>query len=231
MSELILCQHQWVEQCHARYRHEPETNAKFETAHFPKSKEMGGTTTVRLLPQDHCVQGLLQTLEFGVPCIYPGAFKRDSELIATHYPEYLQLYWEVYAFCQSYAGTKTLQDGVGIHDDAHREAVAEGRRRGGATQGAISKEKGTGIFDPKFQNPLVKVKNTRKGGIATMQQRKGIFALSAEQRQEAGRKGAASLNSQKYKSLHDGFVSTAGGIASHHRALGVPAEFKVRVAS
>lgn len=230
MPTLITSQYEFVEQCLSKYRHEPDANAKFETAHFPKSREMGGTTTVRLLPEDHCVQGLLQTLEFGVPCIYPGAFKRDSELIATHHPEYLQLYWEVYAFCQSYAGTKTLRDQAGIHDPAHGDKVAKGRKKGGSTMGALCKEQGKGIFDPKFQNPLMKARTTRKGGIATMQARKGIFALSAEQRSEAGRKGAATLNGQLWRSLHDGFESTAGGVASHNKALNVPTEFKVRVA-
>jgi hypothetical protein len=231
MSELILCQHQWVEQCHARYRNEPPTGRKFQQAHYPLSKEAGGKTTIRLLPEDHAVQGLLQSLDLGIPCIYPGDFKRESELIAKHYPEYLDLYWEVYKFAQSYAGSQTVKHGKGIHDAAHSEKVAEGRKKGGATMGAKCKEQGKGIFDPALQNPLVKAKNTRKGGIATMQARKGIFALSAEERREAGRKGATSLNSQKYKSLHDGFVSTAAGVASHNKALNVPTEFKVRVAS
>lgn len=231
MPELILNQYEFVHQCFARYRNEPDANAKFEVAHFPKSREMGGTSTIRLTPQDHIVQGILATREFGVPNIYPGAFRRDTALLKEHYPEYLSLYWEVYAFCQSYAGIKTLQDKAGIHDPVHSEKVAEGRKKGGATMGTQCKLEGKGIFDPKLQNPLVKTKNTRKGGIKTFQERKGIFGMSAEDRQAAGRKGAQSLNSQRWQSLHDGFVSTAGGVASHNKALGVPVEFKVRVES
>jgi hypothetical protein len=231
MPELILNQHEFVAECLSRYRNEPPAGRKFHQAHYPLSKEAGGKTTIQLLPEDHAVQGLLQSLDLGIPCIYPGDFKRESELIAKHYPEYLDLYWEVYKFAQSYAGSQTVKQGAGIHDAAHSEKVAEGRKKGGATMGAKCKEQGKGIFDPKFQNPLMKARTTRKGGIATMQARKGIFAMSAEERASAGRKGAQSLNSQRWQSLHDGFVSTAGGVASHNKALGVPVEFKVRVAN
>ena len=229
MSELILCQHEWVENCTARYRNEPPAGRKFHQAHYPLSKEAGGKTTIQLLPEDHAVQGLLQSLDLGIPCIYPGDFKRESELIAKHYPEYLDLYWEVYKFAQSYAGSQTVKQGAGIHDPAHGEKVAEGRRKGGTTMGAFCKAEGKGIFDPSRQTPLARTRTARKGGIATLQQRKGIFGMSVEERASAGRKGAATLNSQKYKSLHDGFVSTAAGVASHNKALNVPTEFKVRV--
>lgn len=228
-SKLILCQFQWVDECLTRYRVEPPVGYHFENCHFPRSEADGGKTTIRLWYPDHLIQGLLQTREYSKPGIYPGNFRKDSGVIAKVYPEYLGLYWETYRFCQSYAGTQTFRDQAGIHDPAHSEKVAEGRRKGGTTMGARCKEEGRGIFDPALQNPLMKARTTRKGGIATMQARKGIFALSAEQRSEAGRKGAASLNSQKYKSLHDGFVSTAAGVASHNKALNVPTEFKVRV--
>ena len=230
MPELILSQYEWVDQCLTKYRHEPDANAKFETAHFPKSRVMGGVSTIQLLPEDHVVQGLLATLEFGVPNIYPGSFRRDMALLQEHYPEYLPLYEETYRFCQSYAGTCTVRDQAGIHDPARREKVAEGRKKGGAKMGATCKAQQKGIFDPKLQNPLARARNTRKGGIVTLQQRKGIFALSAKERASAGRKGAQALNSQRWVSLHDGFESTASGVAAHNRALGIPGEFKAKVA-
>lgn len=231
MAEPILNQAEFVAECIQSYRHEPPIGYHWENAHFPKSRELGGTTTVRLWWPDHAIQNALQTIEYRYPCMYVGAYAKERAAIAETKPEYLEVYDEAYRFCMQYAGLQTLRDAKGIHGPEHQEAVAKGRRKGGCTVGALCKEKRKGIFDPKLQSPLARANTARKGGIATMQARKGIFALSPEQRQAAGIKGAAALNSQRWQSLHDGFQSTAAGVANHNRALGVPAEFKARVSN
>lgn len=226
---ITLNQAEFVAECLESYRHEPPVGYHWESAHYPRSKELGGRTTIRLWFPHHIVQNCLQTIEYRFPCLYVGNSRKERAVLEEVLPEYLPIYDAAYEFCQSYAGMMTVKNAKGIHDVANQEAVAEGRRKGGATMGAFCKAEGKGIFDPSRQTPLARTRTARKGGIATLQQRKGIFGMSVEERREAAAKGAQSLNSQRWRSLHDGFESTASGVAAHNRALNVPTEFKVRV--
>jgi hypothetical protein len=229
---MILNQSEWVAKCLQRYATEAPQGYRMENAHFPKSKELGGTTTVLLHSPDHVVQGVLQTFEYKFPCIFVGDSKRERQILSEVYPEYLPLYDQAYTFCQSFAGMKTVQNGVGIHSENYKnsEARIANCKKGGATAGAKSKKEGKGIFAPELQNPLTKSQNSRKGGISTMKSRKGIFAkVSAKKRKANCRKGAKALNSQKWMSLSDGFTSTASGVVSHNKALGVGAEMRVQI--
>jgi hypothetical protein len=229
---MILNQAEWVAQCLQRYATEAPQGYRFENAHFPLSKELGGKTTVRLHSPDHVIQGILQTIEYKYPCIFVGDSKRERQILAEVYPEYLPLYDEVYKFCQSFAGMKTVQNSVGIHSENYKnsEARIANCKKGGATAGAKSKKEGKGIFAPELQNPLTRSQNSRKGGISTMKSKKGIFAkVSKKKRQANCRKGAKAVNSQKWMSLADGFISTASGVVSHNKALGVGSEMRVQI--
>jgi len=230
--QMITNQAEWVAQCLQRYATEAPQGYRMENAHFPKSKELGGTTTVRLHSPDHVVQGILQTFEYKFPCIFVGDSKRERQILSEVYPEYLPLYDQAYRFCQAFAGMKTVQNAVGIHSEEYKnsEVRIANCKKGGATAGAKSKEEGKGIFAPELQNPLTRSQTARKGGIATMKEGKGIFAkVSKKKRQANCRKGAKALNGQVWMSLADGFQSTASGVVSHNKALGVGAELRVRV--
>jgi hypothetical protein len=230
--QMITNQAQWVSQCLLRYSKEALEGYRFENAHFPKSRELGGKTTVRLWKPDHIVQGILQTFEYKFPCIFVGDSKRERQILAKVYPEYLPLYDQAYTFCQSFAGMKTVQNGVGIHSEDYKNSddrIAN-CKKGGVTAGNKSKQEGKGIFAPELQNPLTKSQNSRKGGISTMKSKKGIFAkVSKKKRQANCRKGAKAVNSQIWASLADGFTSTASGVVSHNKALGVGAEMRVQI--
>jgi hypothetical protein len=229
---LITNQAEWVLRCLQSYEKGFPEGYRVEDAHFPRSKELGGNQTVKLWRPDHIVQGILQTIENKYPCIYPGDSKTERRILSETYPEYLPLYDQVYKFCQTFAGMQTVQNAVGIHSEEYKTSTEriENCRKGGYTAGVQSLEQQKGIFSPELQNPLVQSQNARKGGIATMREGKGIFAkVSVKKRKANCRKGAAAANAQKWVSLKDGFISSAAGVVSHNKAIGVDGSLRMRI--
>jgi hypothetical protein len=85
-TNIMITQREYVEGCQQWYREadlqpgNPEDGV-WEQCHYPVPKCLGGTETVLLLKEHHAVQGVLQSEEFGHPCIY-GWEKRylDDEI-------------------------------------------------------------------------------------------------------------------------------------------------------
>ena len=75
MLTAITNQHTWVYGCYAYYLENqiepgnPEDGV-WEAAHWPVPKCKGGTKTILLLKEHHAVHGVLQSEEWGLPCIY-----------------------------------------------------------------------------------------------------------------------------------------------------------------
>jgi len=72
---MITCQHEFVAHCQNLYKSlnlEPGNplHGDWHKAHYPKPKSLGGSDWVWLLPVDHAVQGVLQSVEFEHRCIY-----------------------------------------------------------------------------------------------------------------------------------------------------------------
>lgn len=68
-------QHQFVEDCYLDYAArglEPGNPlyGEWHEAHYPEPKCLGGTKVILLLKEDHAVQGVLQSEEYGHPCIW-----------------------------------------------------------------------------------------------------------------------------------------------------------------
>lgn len=67
-------QHEWVYSCYEYYLENyiepgnPE-DGEWHDCHYPTPACLGGTETVKLLKEHHAVQGVLQSEEFGHPCI------------------------------------------------------------------------------------------------------------------------------------------------------------------
>lgn len=108
----------WVNSCQSRYRCNPPQGYHFEEAHYPVSRALGGTETVRLWYPDHIVQGCLQTRELNYPCLDPRKIKVEREIILEVYPEHLDLYDQTVSWCQSYFACslhKEKVDGKSVH--------------------------------------------------------------------------------------------------------------------
>ncbi len=68
-------QHEWVLGCQRYYAenyYEPGNpeDGIWEDCHYPVPKCLGGTETVKLLKEHHAVQGVLQSEEYQIPCIW-----------------------------------------------------------------------------------------------------------------------------------------------------------------
>lgn len=103
--DIIKCQHEWVNFCRLRYLESTPDGYWFEKAHYPLSEKLGGKDTIDLWYPDHIVQGCLQTLEYSYPCIHSGKRKLEVKVIERVYPNYLEVYWEAYYFCQKFANS------------------------------------------------------------------------------------------------------------------------------
>lgn len=67
-------QHEWVRACQTRYREQdltPEPGGEWQEAHYPAPKGVG-TDVIWLLHEDHQVQGVLQSEEYGRMCFFPN---------------------------------------------------------------------------------------------------------------------------------------------------------------
>lgn len=110
--KLITCQHEWVRECQTRYRCEPPIGYWFEDAHYPLSKKMGGTSTVRLWYPDHIIQGCLQTWELRYPCLDPRKVNKERKVVRSVYPEHLDLFENTISWCQSFFAKQLHEDKV-----------------------------------------------------------------------------------------------------------------------
>ncbi len=111
-------QSEWVECCLSRYRCEPPEGYHFEEAHYPVSRAMGGTDTIRLWYPDHIIQGCLQTWELNYPCLDPRKVNLERGVIKEVYPEYLDLYEKTISWCQSFFAKRLHEekvDGKSVH--------------------------------------------------------------------------------------------------------------------
>ena len=74
-DKIMLTQQEWVEGCYAYYAenyYEPGNpeDGEWEDAHYPVPKCEGGEVTIKLLKHHHALQGVLQSEEYGRPCIW-----------------------------------------------------------------------------------------------------------------------------------------------------------------
>ena len=88
-------QHIFVKECLAYYReHGITPEPGWQKAHYPVPKCLGGTETLWLRFEEHQVQGLLQSEEYGLPCFFNGDVKRMLE--NTPFRGYWFELWDLY---------------------------------------------------------------------------------------------------------------------------------------
>jgi hypothetical protein len=194
---MITCQHEWVQQCKLRYRHDPPFGYHFENAHYPLSERQGETNTVPLWYPDHIVHGVLQTLSTKYPCIHTPKYKRETEILAEVYPEYLDLYWEAYFFCKKFASDKALERKTedrkplgsykgGIASGKKQaenktgvcgrslEKMQEDGRKGGSISGILNVINQVGIHSPEWQSRRSEV--SKQVAQKNIENKLGIFS-------------------------------------------------------
>jgi hypothetical protein len=203
---LVTCQHEWVEQCQLRYRVDPPSGYHWEEAHYPLSRQLGGCETVRLWYPDHIVQGALQTLEHGYPCMDTRKERSERAILQSVYPEYLQVYEEAYYLCKSYAGVLR-----------------------GKVTGPITVKNKTGIHSQEYKTSEKYIKDKQKAGRALVEKGEGIHARTFEEMSAQGKKNGKTTMSQVWESLIDGYRSNAPTVARHNRDRGWDPNARARI--
>jgi general stress protein YciG len=100
------------------------------------------------------------------------------------------------------------------------------RSKNGNISGNKNIEEKRGIFS---QTDEERRKIASLGGKAVKELKIGIFSMSKEEWSEVGKKGAAVTNSQKWKCLETGFITTPGNLSQYQRARGIDTSKRERL--
>lgn len=103
---------------------------------------------------DHIVHGVLQTLSTSYPCIHTPKYKKEVEILAEVYPEYLDIYWEAYFFCKKFASDRAFERKT-------EDGKPLGPYKGGITSGKKHAENKTGVCGRSLEKMQ---EDGRKGG-------------------------------------------------------------------
>jgi hypothetical protein len=204
--ELITCQHEWVSHCKIKYRVDPPEGFHWENAHYPLSEKLGGMDTVLMWYPDHIVQGCLQTMEYGYPCIYTGRKKIERKILETVYPEYLGLYDQAYRVCQKYSGRRR---GLAVHSRKNEEGKSIKAVELGKMMAARNHSR-----KDELGRSLTALKASAICHAEKNDEGKSVFAVNA----------ARKMNSTMYQDpLHPELgTMNAGCLVQRQRARGIP---------
>ena len=197
---MIICQHEWIEQCQLKYRFEPLPSGEhWEDAHYPLPACDNGVETVRLWSRDHAVHGVLQSESLQRPCIHGFRVHFDKSLIESHYPEYLPLYDKWYREHKSRAG-----------EIGGTRVSKEAKSRGGKNQ----------PLEVKLENfSKITLEQRREGG------RKGGANTPPEVRKASGIKST----SQRWQCTVTGFVTNAASLSRYQMKRGIDTANRLRL--
>jgi hypothetical protein len=101
-------QHDWVQKCTEYYKQNdltPEPGTEWQEAHYPAPKGMG-TDVIWLRFEDHQVQGLLQSEEYGRMCFFP----HDVETFLKHSP-FLPGWFDMWDLCEKWFAANNSANG------------------------------------------------------------------------------------------------------------------------
>jgi general stress protein YciG len=197
---MIICQHDWVNQCLIKYRYEPIPDEEhWEDAHYPIPSCEGGTETIKLWSRDHAVHGVLQSESLGRPCLHGFRVKTDRELISKFHPEYLPLYEKWYLEHKSRAGK------VG-----GSRVPREAKSRGGRNQPMEVKKANFAKLTPEQRSEA-----GRKGGSNTPP--------------EIRRNSGLTATSQRWQCTVTGFITNAASLSRYQMKRGIDTSNRIRI--
>ena len=115
------------------------------------------------------------------------------------------------------SGTKNYQEGIGL-------AAIPKEKRSEISKKAVEKNKTNkvGIFSLTKEQMS---ENGKKNAIKNKKNKVGIFGMSLEKRREICRK----VNSQKWKCLETGHITTAGPLTTYQKSRGIDTSKRVRI--
>jgi len=214
-------------------------NTSFEKAHHPYPKGMSDDTT-NLSWAHHQIHGLWQSEIVGRVCFYSGntkSYLRSAE--AKNLPDYFyetlwKLYWKWTPLANSNLTTEQRSQSAtkgyeGMTEETRdnwivklQKAMTEDRRKGRSEH--MKNLNASFTAEQKSENLR------RANQAQTPEQRHERQKKAAETRGvKSLRESASKMNNQKWISLHDGFISHSGGVATHNKHLGIDKRHKAKV--
>ena len=188
-----------------------------EFAHCPQPERYGDTGHY-LLHGHHQHQGLLQSRDIGEYCFFSGYTKKWL-IECDYFPENFFDLWDIH---DEYATRHSSENAKKVLEKMHKEKNKEGKSVQGVKNGErINKEKnkeGKSVNAMKGAAKINKILHKEKN-----EEGKSTHAVNM------GKKGAVKTNSQVWESTIDGFVSSAGGVASHNRSIGGSGKDKIKL--
>jgi hypothetical protein len=190
----------FVEACQIKYASTPLPNSeRWEEAHHPVPRCLGGTETVKLWRTDHLIHGLLQSEYYNHPCI----FGDGEELLPGEYRELFAKWRRVLAQeARSKLSREALQKGFqsmkrGMTDEKENE------RRQKAKKTLLER-------NPSHFSEMGK----KARGSESPEKRSERARLIPD---EAKARGRAKTNSRKFKCLQTGRIMPLGPLAAYQK--------------
>jgi hypothetical protein len=203
-------QHEWVRACMARYKEQgltPEPGGEWQEAHYPAPRGEG-EDTVWLLHNDHQVQGILQSEEYGRMCFYPY----DALKFLNSGP-FVPGWFELYSLYKKWSKEHSKKRGaVTVSKLNSHPDKSEWNSRGGK----VNAEK---------LNAHPNTVESRKTNARTL----NTHPNREEWNSKGGIKGSTKVNAQKWKCLVTGHISSPGSLSIYQKARGIDTSLRVRV--
>ena len=245
----MLTQKEWVEKCYERYArlgmNPGDSYWVWEKAHYPLPQGMGDKW-IWLTHEDHQIQGILQSEEYGDRYFFPGYPKRVLDrLFVEDWFEIYDLYDKWQKIAMSRVGKICLEshkkNGTGFFNEetqrlAHARAAETNRRNGTGfnnpetQQKAVQahRENGTGFFDPEFHKRPTVIEGRRRGCQTSQERGVGIHDPEVRARtnplMQAGRERA-----QKIVWVCTGgeeYFGSSSAITRFQRHRGIPEDMR-----
>ena len=184
-------QHEFVlgcQKCYAENYYEPGNpeDGEWHDCHYPVPKCLGGTETVKLLKEHHAVQGVLQSEEFNVCCIWSW----EKQYLTG---EYLDL-------CLKWLSAKGRSSMVKVNERYTSEERTEmAKRRWDKFTPEERSERGRNANNQR--KPENRVKSAQLAGRASVDNR------TPEQRSDAIKRGWKSRRSNGKRAATDGKIN------------------------
>jgi hypothetical protein len=123
------------------------------------------------------------------------------------------------------AGLASREAGVGVHGATSEQLSCWGSLGGNKTSRDMM-EKGTGLFG---RDPERMKEDSSKGGCGARDKKVGWYGMTEEEKAKRSKKGAESMNSQKWTDPFDGYIGNPGAVARHMKRNGRDPSEKRRV--
>ena len=97
----------------------------------------------------------------------------------------------------------------------------ENQSKAGKKGGIATRENKKGIFSPEYDRTMFARESGKKGGSTCRDKKLGLFAMTDEQKTERSKRGSATTRSQMWRCKITGYVSNPCGLSNYQKGKGI----------